>query len=284
MKKFLFLAVSTMVFCWDRILSFGAKLRGRSLPKRKTVLLYHDVEDAAKAPFARQMRWLCRYAEAGDFGDLLGPAGKRDRVWVTFDDALTGVFRNAIPILGQHRVPCVIFIPAGWLGRRPGWKNCSRKERRDSVVATAEVLRQHVGDLVTYGSHGLQHIALTEAASSQVASEIIESKACLEEMLQRPMKLYAFAYGQYTSDHVDLCRQAGYQAAFAAMPSWREQPLDGFLLGRTSVTPCDGLLEFYLKIRGAFRWHGQVAHLKRRIVSLFRPTKPSSQANQCCPQ
>lgn len=137
-------------------------------------IAYHDVSDADA--FERHLEHLVtRYRPVA--GDAVAAAVRgevelpRDAVWVTFDDGLPGVVRNALPLLGRWGVPATMFVCPAVIGTTtPFWwqildaaldagdgvdhqgrrwrdrtvvtaiKRCSDRERREVVAATAERL------------------------------------------------------------------------------------------------------------------------------------------------
>ena len=121
------------------------------------VLYYHAVRASARRQFAAQMDKLARLSVPVDIeGTDFLRAGRRYSA-VTFDDAFMSVVDNALPELRARRIPCMIFVPTGSIGRRPSWIGPSHDDAAE-VVASAEVLRT-VADqpLVRIGSHSISH-------------------------------------------------------------------------------------------------------------------------------
>ena len=67
-----------------------------------------------------------------------------------------------------------------------------------------------------------------------------------------------------------MCRAAGYTRVFGGMPSPALGDPHEFLIGRVRVDPTDWLVEFHLKLMGAYDWVPFAADLKRRIVDALR--------------
>lgn len=243
-----------------------ARLIGLGRP-RLVVLYYHAVPARHRIEFARQLEAVCAGAEAVVPANFSGPATPGQLfVAITFDDAFTSVVKNALPELAARGMPSTIFTPSGALGRTPAWEMEEAAEDRAETVVTADVLCGLASDLVSVGAHSITHPRLPQVDRQAASAEIAGSKAQLERLLGREVTLFAFPYGEYNEDVVDLCREAGYRHAFTIVPHVVD-PTDGaFLRGRVSVKPNDGSLEFWLKMRGAYAWMPWASKLKTWLL------------------
>jgi peptidoglycan/xylan/chitin deacetylase (PgdA/CDA1 family) len=84
--------------------------------------------------------------------------------------------------------------------------------------------------------------------------EIHQSKTCLESILGQEITLISFPHGSYNQQHVTMAREAGYERVFSILPSLAFSRSDEYVTGRVRVDPDDWMLEFRLKICGAYRW------------------------------
>jgi peptidoglycan/xylan/chitin deacetylase (PgdA/CDA1 family) len=100
--------------------------------------------------------------------------------------------------------------------------------------------------------------------------ELRESKAQLERLLQRRVTLFSFPFGAFSEESVELCREAGYERVFTTLPEGVFETQAQFACGRVRVDPTDWLLEFYLKVVGAYRWLPWAIATKRKLVGYFR--------------
>ena len=82
----------------------------------------------------------------------------------------------------------------------------------DHFLHWREVLEMQQ-ETVRFGSHGVNHSILTDP-ETDVAQELGESKAVLEERLGRPVDMLAYPNGDYDDTVVQYARRAGYRAAF----------------------------------------------------------------------
>ncbi len=120
---------------------------------------------------------------------------------------------------------------------------------------TVEELRALAKDpLVTFGSHTVNHVRLTELDLKSASSELARSKAELETVLERPVRQFSYPFGARTPALDQQARKAGYRRLFSSEPTRAFQTADEFVTGRFSVSPEISLLEFRLKVVGAYRW------------------------------
>lgn len=249
---------SAIAVAWDAL----SALRGR--PPKLTILYYHAVTADRAAAFDAQMAYL--RAKANIVApDHAGPLdGKRPNVAVAFDDAFRSVRENALPALVRHRIPATIYVPTGWLGRPPGWAMETDGDAAE-VVMTAEEIANLPRDLITIGSHTVDHPRLTTLDDAAVTAQLEGSRRTLEAMMGGPVDTLAFPYGDHDARVVELARQAGYRHVFTVAPQAIAPGSTAISRGRTSADPGDPPGLFALKTRGAFDWMPMASWLKRKL-------------------
>jgi len=201
---------------------------------------------------------------AGDYKQPLRPG--QHYVVVTFDDGFLSTIENAVPELVQRRIPATFFVIAGLLGTVPGWTEYGQDSVGEEIVATAERLRQLPCDLITIGSHTMTHPLLTSLPEGEAKVELSASRAELEKLLNRDVKLFSFPYGALNERLIELCREIGYERVFTILPILAFTDPEEFVTGRIAVNPTDWELEFRLKILGAYRWLPRVFAWKRKLL------------------
>ncbi len=239
---------------------------GRLAPTRPklTILYYHAVPSAHAEAFAAQMQHLRKTANIVS-ADHTGPLdGSRPNVAVTFDDAFRTVRENALPALARHGVPATIFVPTGWLGRPPGWAMETSGDREE-VVMTADEIRALPRDLITIGSHTVDHPRLTALSEPAAAAQLKDSRSALEALLGRTVDTLAFPYGDHDGRIIEQARAAGYRHVYTVAPQGVSEGDTAISRGRTSANPADSMSLFALKSRGAFDWMPMASKLKRLI-------------------
>lgn len=264
-KRLFRLMVSAAVWVLDSIGGGISALLGMPVSSRWVVLYYHAVTAEGAAAFARQMEMALRYAVPVPADVSLLAPGKR-YFSVTFDDALAVSAEQALPVLRRHEIPAAVFVPTGFVGRPAGWEmveGCGEEEQR---VMTSEELAQLDARLVTIGSHTVTHPCLSTLSQADLERELVDSRRELEAMTGRDVTMLSFPYGDYDARVCAALRTAGYTRAFSIIPTCvtgQEVPL---VVGRVKVDPSDWPIEFFLKIRGAYRWLALASRTKAHFV------------------
>jgi peptidoglycan/xylan/chitin deacetylase (PgdA/CDA1 family) len=192
---------------------------------------------------------------------------------VTFDDGYRNVIENALPELQTRGIPSTVFVITAALGRYPNWLTDPRDPAHKERVMSPDDLTQMASELVAVGSHTTTHRVLPNLARDDARRELMESRAKLEKMLDKPVTLFSFPYGAFNHDLVELCRESGYQRVFTILPGLALSDPHEFVSPRVSVDPTDSPLEFRLKLMGGYGWLPLAFALKSKVRSLFRPSK-----------
>lgn len=252
-------------FAWDRLRSALSRLAGRTPPACCVALCYHDVPEGSRAAFARQMDRLRRMA-IPCHPAFAGPmeAGKRYAI-VTIDDGFQSAVDNAFPELEKRGIPAAFLVPTGYIGRTPGWEVDAGYGEAMAPVAGEETLRKLSGGPVVVGSHTVSHARLAAVGEAQARSELVESRARLESILGREVRVLGLPYGSASPAVIRLAEEAGYERIFTSgQKAYRGETL-GRVVGRFGVSPDDTDAEFALVLSGGYGWHAAWAELKGRF-------------------
>jgi peptidoglycan/xylan/chitin deacetylase (PgdA/CDA1 family) len=237
------------------------------------VLCYHAVSDRWPADLAvrpsdiaRQLGHLRdRGYRSVTFEDAVrGPHSGR-RVAVTFDDAYTSVMTLAKPILDRLGWVATVFAVSSFAaaGGRLRWDGIAHW---DTSVHAPELegldwagLRTLAGAGWEVGSHTVGHPRLTRCDDPALERELANSRAAVEEALQRPCASIAYPYGDCDERVVAAAGRAGYRAG-AALPSrWGDpRPL---AWPRVGVYHLDDFRRFRLKASPTVRRMRQRFHV-----------------------
>lgn len=253
--RIVLLAISIVVRTWDVVCSSVRRILRLPVAPKVVVLYYHAVTPDQRKQFARQMDELLSLAHPfqADCAETVPPTG-RYMVAVTFDDGLESVVENAVPELTKRNIPFILFVPSGYLGRHPSWVGVTPSSSGGRVVSEPILSSLAQNCLCLIGSHSVTHPNMATLSSSEVSNELLRSKADLEAALGTQIDLFSFPYGAFTSATLDAARRAGYRRVFTIEPVCLETTTGDFSVGRFSVDPQDWLIEFRLKLVGAYRW------------------------------
>lgn len=186
-------------------------------------------------------------------------------VAITFDDAFICVLDNAVPELLKRNIPFTIFVPTGFIGKNPGWIR-GNSDSQHKVMDETQLIELHKAENVIIGSHCISHRNITLLCHDEAGKEISQSKADLEKILGQKIVLLSFPHGAYNQQHVTMAREAGYERVFSILPSLAFLRSDEYETGRVRVDPDDWMLEFRLKICGAYRWLPMAFAAKKALL------------------
>jgi len=267
--RFVKLLVSLGFWLLRSIADTSAQVLGFKRPGHAVGIYYHHVLPEDRNRFARQMDHLVRWTVpiSADHVQTL-PSGGRHTI-VTADDGWKSFIENALPELKARRIPVAIFVISDHMGGSMG-------EHRDQIVSPAglrALLPDIATGLVTIGSHTCSHSRITAIDRREASRELVDSRERLKQVIGREVDLFCFPFGVHTPDTIGLCRMAGYKRVFDGMPRPALKDPYEFLIGRVRVDPTDWMVEFHLKLVGAYDWVPWAAELKRRMLVAFRPRR-----------
>lgn len=270
------LIISLGYFLWSEAWNVLRSLVGKQRPGVCVALNYHAVSPQHRAQFARQMDTLMGHAKAiaADHKEPLQPG--QHYVAVTIDDGLLSTLENAIPELVRRKIPAALFVVPGLLGTVPRWREYGRDAIGEEIIASADRLKELPSDLIMIGSHTMTHRWLPALSEDEARIEISASRAELEKLLNRDVKLFSFPYGGENDRLTAICREAGYERVFTILPNLAFTDPQEFVTGRIGVNPTDWALEFRLKILGAYQWLPAVFSWKRKMFGSQLQERPQA--------
>lgn len=145
---------------------------------------------------------------------------------ITFDDGYKDNFRNAFPVLKKYNLKAGIFIIFNEVGRL-----------RSDRLSWKEIMIMRDSGLIAFGSHTLGPEPLINIKSQdEVKRQIFESKKMLEEKLSRPVTMFSYPEGRFSSKIRQFVIDAGYTLAVATSPGSKFPNDDVYLLKRLRIS------------------------------------------------
>jgi len=234
------------------------------------VLYYHSVKDKDRQRFAAQLALIAEHSKVVPASYEGHPSPGERLVSITFDDAFVSVAKNALPAVAQEMCHMTIFVPTQYLGRSPEWVANRLYEDTDEEIMTAVELCSLPPELVAFGSHSVTHTRFAALTAEERRRELVESKSSLEGILQRPVTLFSYPYGEGLPGDVEFARSAGYDHVFTNVPEVASESRVPCQYGRVPASAADTRLEMILKLNGAYGWLPRAMRAKRVLRTFVR--------------
>jgi peptidoglycan/xylan/chitin deacetylase (PgdA/CDA1 family)/glycosyltransferase involved in cell wall biosynthesis/SAM-dependent methyltransferase len=119
--------------------------------------------------------------------------------------------------------------------RRSGAAAVVRTTHRVMTAAEIAQLARRAGHHI--GAHTVHHLALPRHDEATKRAEIVDSKLALERLLDRPVDLFSYPYGDHDGATVGAVREAGFRGAVTVERATVTSGTNRLLLPRIEVTP-----------------------------------------------
>lgn len=132
-------------------------------------------------------------------------------------------------------------------------RDCADSPLPTDLMMDREQVRRLADHGIVVGAHTVTHPILMRVTPEQALSEMRDSKAWLEDLLERPVELFAYPNGKfgkdYALDHAVLAQKAGFKAAVATDWGVSGRDTNRFQLPRFS--PWDrNMVKFAIRLAG----------------------------------
>ncbi len=177
--------------------------------------------------------------------DYIASSDKGNSVVITFDDGYDSIYINAAPILGELKIPAVIFIPGDYIGERADWDYLS------SIRSGRHMDEKQIKELSSgnfeIGSHGLTHIDLSHKSTRVIKVELEYSKRKLEDLTGKAVKYISWPFGRFNDETENIAAETGYERGFSL--SFFRKSRYQFTYPRYAVYTTDTLLAVNAKLK-----------------------------------
>jgi peptidoglycan/xylan/chitin deacetylase (PgdA/CDA1 family) len=250
---------------------------GRTAPLR--AVTYHRLTADAnarssagvrRADFRRQIAFIraeCRSLAPGELPKLAGAASARPLICVTIDDGHISGFDIAAPILAEHAVPALFFVPTGSIGQRQYFARTHLRQLCEAGFAI--------------GSHGCSHRSLAALAPVDQLREARRSKEILEDLTGREVFAFAYPFGtvrDFGAASERAVASAGYRLAFTAQHGPITARTPRLRLPRIKIEGTDSCRLFESLVHGALdgwryvdRWGWWLQRGAHRRAAVVKP-------------
>ncbi len=170
----------------------------------------------------------------------------RGCVAFTFDDGYADTLTAAAPLLKRYGFRATCYVVSGALGAHNRWDAQYLQETKP--LMSRQQLDQWLAAGMEVGSHSCSHPRLHDLPPDAARDEIAESRVALGNMLGVPIEHFAYPFGAFTADTVELVRRAGYASAVTVVPGAARASDDRLQLPRILVNGERGLWNYLLHV------------------------------------
>ena len=213
------------------------------------VLYWHRIADDRATPwtvstaqFFRQINWLRGRFQLVSLAEvqrrLRQGCNRAPCASITFDDGYADNCRRAVPWLIEQNIPCTYFVTLqNVLYGEPFAHDVRLGFRLEPN--SIEQLREMAEGGVEIGAHTYTHPDLAAISDpSRLRRELIAAKQDLQAALDRPVRYFAFPFGQrdnLSPEAFEMTKKAGYAAVCSAYGGYNFPGDDPFHLQRIPV-------------------------------------------------
>jgi peptidoglycan/xylan/chitin deacetylase (PgdA/CDA1 family) len=147
-------------------------------------------------------------------------------VMITVDDAYLSFYEAGMPVIREFGIPVSLFVNTDSVGT-PGYMSWDQ-------------IREVVADGVEIGNHTASHVYMVEKVAGEsdaqwrrrIYDDILKAQQAFERELGFAPNIFAYTYGEYSAEIIDLVKDLGFIAAYAQQSGVIHQQHDLFTLPR----------------------------------------------------
>ena len=201
--------------------------------ERGRVLMLHwvgdEVQDEETEPFrisTEQCRKFLQWLKSKKTIRLENWEKEHDFFALTIDDVPENFYHNAYPLLEEAGIPFTLFVNVSLLDK-------------EEFITRKQLVEMSQSELCTIASHGVSHGEFALLNKEQALQDLQDSKCELEQIIGKPVEMFAYPYGSYYACGYANKHLAGnvYKYAFGtvACPITKPSFLKKYYLPRINV-------------------------------------------------
>lgn len=164
-------------------------------------------------------------------------------VHLTFDDGYANNYYFVLPILEKYNFPSLIFVTTQHLRqydssssrlldffqeKKIKYEKAERKKlprefitENWSGLTFSQLQKLSDSPLIEIGCHTVSHPHLSKLSYEEQMVEIMQSKKCIEDIINEPLRYFSYPFGDYDQNTINILKKTGFKAAFAVQPKKR---------------------------------------------------------------
>lgn len=213
------------------------------------LLMYHSIAPDAPSgmntpphKFEQQLAWLQKQGYVFCTVSELLTTTQKKAIAITFDDGFANNYLHAFPLLQKYHAKATIYLA-------PEIADIDK-------LTSQQITEMQLSGLIEFGAHSLHHVNLSQAAAQQAQAEITGSKVRVEQLTGRPCLSFAYPFGRFNNETIQLVKAAGFGSAVTTkkqiIANLMQQALT---IPRVSTHGAMDRLQFYVAVtRGRYKF------------------------------
>lgn len=124
---------------------------------------------------------------------------------LTFDDGYRDFYTDAYPILKKYHAKATQYVISGFLNQ-------------SNHLLTSQLQEIAKDGLVEIGAHTVNHVWLKGQTLQTVTNEVVQSKSTLEKLIHSPVVSFAYPFGAFDLQALNVVKNAGFLSATSTIP------------------------------------------------------------------
>lgn len=228
------------------------------------ILLYHRINDEIDKELSvkyENFKWQMEYLNKHKYNiismqeglDMIqGKKIKGKNIIISFDDGYQDFYINAYPILSGLNFNCILYIAPGFIdSEKCYWWD--KDIGKSSLLSWYQLQSLSKRDIITIGSHSMNHFDLRNLGKSELEQDLRLSKNKLEEKISKQVPNFSFPQGfanENVKSAVKEIYKSGALVSNGVQINSKLKEDDIFVLRRVPIQNSDGRYLFIARIKG----------------------------------
>ena len=105
------------------------------------------------------------------------------------------------------------------------------------------------------GSHGHNHVRLSNISIQNRKNELLDSKNNLEDIIGNSINSLSYPHGSFDNNTIDIAQDLGYQSAASSIKGYNNKNTNQFILKRSEIIASDTINDLDKKIIGYYDFY-----------------------------
>ncbi|MFC1757087.1 polysaccharide deacetylase family protein [Patescibacteria group bacterium] len=224
-----------------------------NLRNEASILMYHSVSDTDFLfnVLPKDFTWQMKYLYDNNFNvisyaKLVETLKNKEEiphkaVVLTFDDGFSDNYDTVLPVLKKYNFPATIFLTTNFVNN---YFFIEKFNKKFKMLTWEQVEEMERSGLVDFQLHTTSHLKLSQINKNEIEKEITESKKIIDEKLSKDSKLFAYPFGVYNEDVIEILKENNFDSAVTVMSGLVNKNSDLCVLPRNFVYLYCGRSEF----------------------------------------